>query len=170
MNTGLPFSAILDAVDRRLDTGFDTEANTGVLSVADRQLAEGEQVLETYLRGQGREPTHDLHEGFRLLALHRQAARGDSGFNACRETCRELVFLRNSLAMDQGDAVETARILRMQSMVLRHLALFVGGRMVEAGLGEFCCSSRPLRQSGAAAPVLSRPDAPKPPSPALGDL
>jgi hypothetical protein len=31
-------------------------------------------------------------------------------------------------------------------MVARHLALFVGGKLEVAGLGEFCCASRPLRQ------------------------
>jgi hypothetical protein len=31
-------------------------------------------------------------------------------------------------------------------MVAKHLALFVGGKLETAGLGEFCCSSRPLHQ------------------------
>jgi hypothetical protein len=41
---------------------------------------------------------------------------------------------------------DTARRLRLGAMVARHLALFVGGKLEVAGLGEFCCASRPLRQ------------------------
>ena len=33
----------------------------------------------------------------------------------------------------------------MMKMVLRHLYLFIGGKMQVGGLGEFCCSSRPIR-------------------------
>ena len=112
--------------------------------------------LETRLRmslfhrtSKGLEPTAATHEGFRLLALHRQGARGEPSFNACRETCRELVYLRNVALAYDGDTPELRRTLRLQAMVLRHLALFVGGKMVEAGLGDFCCSSRPLRHRDA---------------------
>jgi hypothetical protein len=30
-------------------------------------------------------------------------------------------------------------------MLVTHLELFVEGKLQAAGLGEFCCSSRPLR-------------------------
>ena len=33
----------------------------------------------------------------------------------------------------------------MMGMVVRHLYLFVTGKMETEELGEFCCSSRPLR-------------------------
>jgi hypothetical protein len=36
-------------------------------------------------------------------------------------------------------------------MVARHLVLFIDGKLENAGLGEFCCSSRPLRARDAAA-------------------
>ena len=36
-------------------------------------------------------------ESFRLLALHRQGARGVPSFNACRETCREIAYHYNLL-------------------------------------------------------------------------
>ncbi len=39
-----------------------------------------------------------------------------------------------------------ARHLRLAAMVARHLVLFIDGKLENAGLGEFCCSSRPLRQ------------------------
>jgi hypothetical protein len=32
----------------------------------------------------------------------------------------------------------------MMAMVARHLFLFISGKMQDAQLGEFCCSSRPL--------------------------
>jgi hypothetical protein len=92
----------------------------------------------------GGTPTRRTREGFRLLALHRQGARGEPAFNACRETCRELVYHYNLITM-QPDHPETPQRLRLAAMVALHLYLFVGGKMEVAGLGEFCCSSRPLR-------------------------
>jgi hypothetical protein len=111
-------------------------------------LTLGEAVLEHWIRARGVEPTTSRREGFRLLALHRQGARGEPSFNACRETCRELVYHYNliTLAPDSPDA---AKNLRLAAMLLKHLFLFVSGKMAVEGLGEFCCSSRSLRtQSG----------------------
>lgn len=116
------------------------------LTLANQLLGMAESILETWLTAHGKAPTDRTVEGFRLLALHRQATRGDPSFNACRETCREIVFLRNCLrANPEGD--DAGKILRLLAMVVRHLGLFVGGKLEVAGLGEFCCSSRPLRQA-----------------------
>lgn len=114
------------------------------VAAAGELLALGEQVLEHWVRAAGGTPTRRTREGFRLLALHRQGARGEPAFNACRETCRELVYHYNLIAM-QPDHPETPRRLRLAAMVALHLYLFVSGKMEVAGLGEFCCSSRPLR-------------------------
>jgi hypothetical protein len=119
---------------------------------ADALLALGEAILESWLSAHGMAPTTGRREGFRLLALHRQGARADPSFNACRETCRELVYHHNLVRLDPGHP-EAARRLRLGAMVARHLALFVEGKLDVAGLGEFCCSSRPLRAAEAAAPV-----------------
>lgn len=147
-----PFADLLDRLDAR-DAAGDGDAR----ALADTQLAEGETVLEAWLASRGLEATPETTEGFRLLALHRQGARGDPSFNACRETCRELVYLRNVAMAYDGDTPEVRRTLRLHRMVLRHLALFVGGKMIDAGLGDFCCSSRPVRSADAnpkrAAPV-----------------
>ena len=89
-------------------------------------------------------------EGFRLLALHRQGARGEPSFNACRETCRELAYHYNLIRL-QADHPETRRRLAMAAMIANHLLLFVSGKMQVAQLGEFCCSSRPLRGSAGSA-------------------
>ena len=105
----------------------------------------GETILESWLSARGVTPTTRTVEGFRLLALHRQGARGDASFNACRETCRELVYHRNLVCLEP-EHPDTARRLRLGAMVAKHLALFIGGKLEVAGLGEFCCSSRPLRQ------------------------
>jgi hypothetical protein len=113
-------------------------------------LAAGESVLEEWLRAHGRQPTQRRVEGFRLLALHRQAAGGEPSFNACRESCRELVFQCN-MAAAEDNAAGRARRLRLAAMVATHLALFVAGKLEDAGLGEFCCSSRDLRRRGDAA-------------------
>jgi len=144
MSDTLPFADLLARLDLRAGPPFGDP-----VPVADLWLAEGESVLEAWLRSKGQEPTDARVEDFRLLALHRQGAKGDPSFNACRETCRELVYLRNLVAAYDGRTDEAARNLRLQAMVLRHLALFVGGKMVESGLGDFCCSSRPVRQRDA---------------------
>ena len=112
---------------------------------ADELLKLGEGILERWLEAHGKEPTQDKSEGFRLLALHRQASRGDPSFNACRETCRELVYHRNLIVLEP-DHVEVVQRMRLAAMVARHLALFIGGKLEVSGLGEFCCSSRSLRQ------------------------
>jgi hypothetical protein len=93
-------------------------------------------------------------EGFRLLALHRQGARGEPSFNACRETCRELVYYHNLIRLDPSHE-NLARRVRLAAMVAHHLALFVGGKLELAGLGTFCCSSRALRQQDTAAPDVN---------------
>ena len=113
---------------------------------ADDLLRAGEEVLEHWLIAHDRKPTRALSEGFRLLALHRQGARGDASFNACRETCRELVYHHN-LVMAEPEAA--AGHLTMMRFVLNHLYLFIVGKMEVAGLGEFCCASRPLRTQSA---------------------
>ena len=110
----------------------------------DELLASAEAVLEEWLRARGEAPTQDRSEGFRLLALHRQGARGVPSFNACRETCREIAYHYNLL----GEPRESRRQVMME-MLVRHLELFVRGKMEVEGLGEFCCASRPLRQQSA---------------------
>jgi hypothetical protein len=104
----------------------------------------GEEILEHWVRGRGGVPTEQSSEGFRLLALHRQGSRGEPSFNACRETCRELVFHYNLITGDP-DSPENRQRVAMAAMLARHLALFVSGKMQVQKLGEFCCSSRPLR-------------------------
>jgi hypothetical protein len=111
---------------------------------ADDLLALGEEVLEHWVTAKGDVPTQEQREGFRLLALHRQGATGDPSFNACRETCREVAYHYNLIKL-QPDAVETTNRLRMMMMVSNHLYLFITGKMQVAGLGDFCCSSRPIR-------------------------
>ncbi|MDR3423108.1 MAG: hypothetical protein P4L80_18030 [Xanthobacteraceae bacterium] len=116
--------------------------------LADELLALGDTILETWLTAHNATSTTSSVEGFRLLALQRQGARGDPSFNACRETCRELVYHRNLVRLEPAHP-DTARRLRLGAMVARHLALFIGGKLEVAGLGEFCCASRPLRSQEA---------------------
>ncbi len=132
----------LAAIGQRLD------ALTGVPPVAGdaaEMLALGEAVLEHWVRAKGKQPTRNEREGFRLLALHRQGADKDPSFNACRETCRELAYHFNLLTLepDHPDAEQRAR---MMALVANHLYLFISGKMESEQLGEFCCSSRPVRE------------------------
>ncbi len=110
----------------------------------DELLHLSEEVLEHWISARGDEPTNDKREGFRLLALHRQGAKGDPSFNACRETCREIAYHYNLISM-QAEPAETTHRVEMMKMISSHLYLFISGKMQVAELGEFCCSSKPIR-------------------------
>jgi hypothetical protein len=115
-------------------------------------LALSEEALEHWVTAKGDTPTDDKREGFRLLALHRQGTRDDPSFNACRETCREIAYHYNLIEM-QPEATEITDRLQMMKMISTHLYLFISGKLQVAGLGEFCCSSRPIRlASGSESP------------------
>jgi hypothetical protein len=135
-------AARIDALSAETDEALRVQATER----ADELLVLGEVILETWLAARGEMPTTREVEGFRLLALHRQGARGEPSFNACRESCRELVYHHNLVHHDPTHP-QTAHRLRLGAMVARHLALFIGGKLEVAGLGEFCCSSRPLRRN-----------------------
>lgn len=107
-----------------------------------RLQAAAERALEQWLLAHQREPTQGRLEGYRLLALQRQGARGDPSFNACRESCRELIYHCNISIVDSQSSPTH---LRFAAMVCRHLLLFISGKLQNSGLGEFCCAARPLR-------------------------
>jgi hypothetical protein len=113
---------------------------------AEALLGIGEEVIEHWVVAREMKPTEELREGFRLLALHRQGAKGEAAFNACRETCRELVYYYNLVTM-QTDHTDTSNRVEMMKLIASHLYLFVSGRMQVAELGDFCCSSKPIRQA-----------------------
>ena len=139
---------LADRIERLVDAP-DEALRASALPLADDLLAMGEAILEGWLVARGLVATQATAEGFRLLALHRQAAAGDPSFNACRETCRELVYRRNLVQL-APDHPEAAARLRLAAMVARHLALFISGKLEQASFGEFCCSSRPLRNAAGA--------------------
>jgi hypothetical protein len=137
-------------IETRIDEIAEVAPGSPDLTPPTRELLSlGEAVLEHWIIARGETPTREEREGFRLLALHRQGAKGDPSFNACRETCRELVYHYNLVALEPGHP-DTARRVRLAAMVARHLALFVGGKMEVAGLGEFCCAAKPIRTGEAA--------------------
>jgi len=107
-------------------------------------LAFGEETLEHWIIARDETPTDDTREGFRLLALHRQGAKGDPSFNACRETCREIAYHYNLVTM-QPEHAETTNRAAMMKMISSHLFLFISGKMQVAELGDFCCSAKPIR-------------------------
>ena len=127
-------------IGQRLESAIsDNSVSVG----ADELLELGEQILEHWVLAHEKEPTGELREGFRLLALHRQGAQGDASFNACRETCRELVYHYNLVTM-QSEHPDRAQHLMMMTLVANHLFLFISGKLETQQLGEFCCSSKPL--------------------------
>ena len=131
--------AELEAVfDEPLDEGVDCQ------DAAERLLRASEEVLEHWIVARGETPTREEREGFRLLALHRQGAKGDPSFNACRETCREVAYHYNLVTM-QAELSDITNRLQLMGLVSKHLYLFITGKLQVAGLGEFCCSSKPIR-------------------------
>src|SRR6476469_5437850 len=90
----LPGILQLQTIERLLD---DMETAAALLHI-------GETVLEIWIRAHQRLPTSASKEGFRLLALHRQGSRGEPSFNACRETCRELVYYYNLIVAEPAHA------------------------------------------------------------------
>lgn len=131
----------LQAIEEELDR-FEPAPDVG--AVARRLLALAEEVLMRWVEARGDTPTHDTREGFRLLALHRQGASGTPSFNACRETCREIAFHYNMLILEPDSELAADRS-RMMALLVKHLTLFVRGKLEVEGLGEFCCASKPLR-------------------------
>jgi hypothetical protein len=107
-------------------------------------LACGEDAMARWIEGRGLLPTGEEREGFRLLALHRQGAKGEPSFNACRETCRELAYHYNLITADPAHA-DTRRRIVMAAMTAKHLCLFVSAKMQVEGIGEFCCAAKPMR-------------------------
>jgi len=134
----------LNEIERRLDQ-LASAGSHGKETVAEL-LRLGEGVLEHWIVARGETPTQERREGFRLLALQRQGAKGAPSFNACRETCRELAY-RYNLVMDEPDPAKAAVTAAMAVLVAKHLYLFVSGKMEVEGLGDFCCSSRSLRRA-----------------------
>lgn len=133
----------IESIEARLDA----PATGPAPEEARRLLALAEEALESWVAARGESPTGESREGFRLLALHHQGAHGVPSFNACRETCREIAYHYNLLSMPGSPG--GARDLVMMGLLVRHLALFVGGKMQVEGLGEFCCASKPLRTESA---------------------
>ena len=136
----------LAELERVFDEGL---ATPDIGASAAELLRASEEVIEHWVEARGEEPTNDSREGFRLLALHRQGAKGDPSFNACRETCREIAYHYNLITM-QPEHTDITDRLEMMKMVSRHLYLFISGKMQVAQLGEFCCSAKPIRAADVA--------------------
>jgi hypothetical protein len=130
-------------IDREIDA-----APAGALAAGEarRLLRLAEEALEAWVEARGGVPTQGEREGFRLLALHRQGADGLPSFNACRETCREIAYHYNLLLLPAAEG-EARRRAAMMGLLVRHLALFVGGKLEVEKLGDFCCASTPIRQA-----------------------
>jgi hypothetical protein len=135
--------AELEAVFEAPPTTSDPDAAAAEL------LRASEEVLEHWITARGDVPTQETREGFRLLALHRQGAKGDPSFNACRETCREIVYHHNLVKLRDVYSDITDRLC-MMAMISKHLFLFISGKMQVAELGEFCCSAKPIRSADGA--------------------
>lgn len=136
----------LDQIEMRIEAMEACLTQEAPSQIASDLLSLSEEVLEVWIAARGQKPTSEAREGFRLLALHRQGARNEPSFNACRETCRELAYHYN-LILGEPEHAHTAGRIRLMIMVAKHLCLFVSGKMRVANLGQFCCASKPLREN-----------------------
>ncbi|WP_444454757.1 hypothetical protein ACTTAI_05260 [Rhodobacter capsulatus] len=127
-----------------IDAGLEGRA---ALPGIDRLLSMAEEVLVTWIISRGEPVEVDAVEGHWLLGLHRQGCRATPGFSACRDICREIVFRRNIALLYPEEAPHAHR---MMAMTVKHLALFVGGKLEQAGLGQFCRASHRMQALGAA--------------------
>jgi len=144
VDTPQNFDQILDRLE--IIENLDEEKLLKDAKVLALELLElGETCLRFWIIARGGVATQKKKEGFAILALHRQGAKGEPSFNACRESCREAVYQYNVI-LQSGDDEQTLRALRLQIMVVRHLALFISGKLEVSGLGDFCCASKPIRQ------------------------
>lgn len=134
----------LVAIEEWIENWSPQSAAASGAAAPQELLDAAEAVLEHWLMAHEKVPTQDSHEGFRLLALHRQAAKGDPSFNACRETCREAAY-RYNLANTESAPEAWRTNLATMRRVVQHLVYFAGGKLRNAELGEFCCASRPIR-------------------------
>ena len=126
----------------QLETFMETpKLGDDATQLARAYLHVGEEMLENWLNAKDLLPTDNKKEGFRILALHRQGCKGDPSFNACRETCRELVYYYNLITLEPNHQEVPVR-LSMMEMVAKHLVLFIGSKMQVAEVGEFCCSAK----------------------------
>lgn len=142
-------AAAFDRIEARIDAIIGGVAGVrpkGMTPSADvtELLGLGEAVLELWIGARGETPTVEAREGFRLLALHRQGARGEPSFNACRETCRELVYHYNLVTLEP-EHPDAGRRVVLAALIAKHLCLFVSAKMQAAGIGEFCCAAKPMR-------------------------
>jgi hypothetical protein len=131
----------LREIERRIEA---VPSNLGPRAASAEVLRLAEEAIENWILAKSIKRTRGSAEGFRLLALQRQGAQGDPSFNACRETCRELAYHYN-LLMLEPDHPDVAKRMVMMRMLASHICLFISGKMENAKLGEFCCSSRALR-------------------------
>ena len=149
MSTTIPVDPSTEAEFSDIESQLDLLAAhdhtpQGAQQRAQQMLALAERVLCSWVLARGELPTDEQREGFRLLALHRQGTRGEPSFNACRETCREVAYHYNLVKAEESPEQAAAQLL-MMSMLVRHLFLFVQGKLQESALGDFCCASRPVR-------------------------
>ncbi len=135
-----------EAIEARMDAIAAHRAVVPAMAMTELLLLSCE-VMSLWVESRGQVPTHDTKEGFRLLALQRQGAKGEPSFNACRETARELVFHHNRI-LDEPDHRDTDKRIKLAAMVAKHLCLFVEGKMQVEGLGAFCCAAKPMRADG----------------------
>lgn len=132
-----------EQLEAELDA-LEAGGTSAPITVMQELMTIAEETLSHWVVARSEVPTRESKEGFRLLALHRQGAKGDPSFNACRESCRELAYAFNLVTAELEHA-EASKRVRLAILVARHIVLFVSGKMQVAGLGEFCCSSKPLR-------------------------
>lgn len=89
-----------------------------------------ERLIIAYLADEGKKqppaPQADILEVLKVLV------KGEPGWNAIRDNCRELVYYRNCLATDRADALPVAPE-KMAVRTARHIYLYIRTRCIREG-------------------------------------
>jgi len=96
----------------------------------DESIALVRDLITAYVAEEGvkgiPEPTADLLEVFKLLV------KGEPSWHAIRDNCRELVYYRNCINMERGDALPQVPE-KMAVRTARHVYLYIRTRCIREG-------------------------------------
>ncbi|MCL4799428.1 MAG: hypothetical protein KJ025_07565 [Burkholderiales bacterium] len=121
--------AIDDAL-RALETEVGARADIDVAEVLEPAIVQAGETMRAYLAAAGGKaaPAPDAD----VLDVWKALVKGDPGWNAIRDSCRELVYYRNCLAAARRDAFPPAP-QKMAVRLARHVYLYVRARCIREG-------------------------------------
>lgn len=125
--------AAFDAADRdlaALETAVNQRTAPPLPELVERAIGLVRRLMIVYLRDEGVKAVPD--ESADILDVWKVLVKGEPFWNTLRDNCRELVYYRNCLAADRGDALPAAPD-KMTVRTARHVFLFIKTQCVKQG-------------------------------------